>query len=152
MVRPFSNLDGSGQATFGPAHVILVGQHHIGDMHRAFPLDDGTLRMGRQPGLFDPLIALTVAAAATSTIRLGTGVLILPIREPLTLAQQVVSLDHASHGRFDLGIGVGWLREEFEALLGRKVDVVSWRGIEESTNPYRRNHILKHARRMYENG
>ncbi len=42
------------------------------------------------------------------------------------------------------------MREEFEAILGRKVDVVSWRGIQESTNPYRRNHILKHARRVYE--
>lgn len=44
------------------------------------------------------------------------------------------------------------MREAFEALLGRKVDVVSWRGIEQSTNPYRRNHILKHARRLYEQG
>ena len=43
------------------------------------------------------------------------------------------------------------MREEFEAMLGGKVDVVSWRGIEESTNPYHRNHILKHARRVYEN-
>lgn len=42
------------------------------------------------------------------------------------------------------------LREELESLLGRKVDVVSWRGIEQSTNPYRRDHILKHARRVYE--
>jgi predicted nucleotidyltransferase len=44
------------------------------------------------------------------------------------------------------------LREDLEELLGRKVDVVSWRGIEQSTNPYRRDHILKHARRVYENG
>jgi predicted nucleotidyltransferase len=44
------------------------------------------------------------------------------------------------------------MREEFESLLGRKVDVVSWRGIEQSANPYRRNHTLKHARRIYENG
>ncbi len=44
------------------------------------------------------------------------------------------------------------LEEELGKLLGRKVDVVSWRGIEQSTNPYRRNHILKHARQVYENG
>lgn len=44
------------------------------------------------------------------------------------------------------------MREELETLLGRKVDVVSWRGIEQSANPYRRNHILKHARRVYEHG
>jgi hypothetical protein len=41
------------------------------------------------------------------------------------------------------------LKEELEALLGRGVDVVDWRGIEQSTNPYRRNHILKHARSLY---
>ncbi len=106
-----------------PEHVVFVN-----DAKSTYPY--GTLRMGRQPGLFDPLIALTVAAAATSTIRLGTGVLILPIREPLTLAQQVVSLDHASHGRFDLGIGVGWLREEFEALS------VPWEHRGERTDEY----------------
>lgn len=43
------------------------------------------------------------------------------------------------------------MEEELAKLLGRKVDVVSWRGIEASKNPYRRNHILKHARRVYEN-
>jgi hypothetical protein len=44
------------------------------------------------------------------------------------------------------------MEEEIGKLLGRKVDVVSWRGIERSKNPYRRNHILRHARRVYENG
>ena len=43
------------------------------------------------------------------------------------------------------------MREELEALLGRKVDVVSWRGVEQSRNPYRRNHILTHAQRVYAN-
>ena len=41
------------------------------------------------------------------------------------------------------------IKEELEAILGRKVDVVDWGGIEQSTNPYRRNHILKHARTLY---
>ena len=44
------------------------------------------------------------------------------------------------------------MREELQSLLGLPVDVVSWRGIEQSANPYRRNHILKHARRVYEHG
>ncbi len=44
------------------------------------------------------------------------------------------------------------MEEELAELIGRKVDVVSWRGIEESTNPVRRGHILKHARRIYEQG
>jgi probable F420-dependent oxidoreductase len=77
---------------------------------------DGSMNFGRRPGVYDPLIALTVAATATERIRLGTGVLILPEHEPVALAQRVVALDHASAGRFDLGIGTGWLREEFEAL------------------------------------
>ena len=76
----------------------------------------GELHLGRQPGVFDPLIGLTVAAAVTERIRLGTSVLILPERHPVVLAQEVVALDHASAGRVDLGVGVGWLQEEFEAL------------------------------------
>ena len=44
------------------------------------------------------------------------------------------------------------MKEELERLLGRKVDVVSWNAVERSRNPYRRNHILKHARRVYEQG
>jgi probable F420-dependent oxidoreductase len=88
----------------------------------------GSLPLGSRPGTYDPLVAIAVAAGVTSRIRLGTGVLILPQREPLTVAQQVVALDHASDGRVDLGIGVGWLREEFEALglswagRGRRTD------------------------------
>ncbi|MGI9597782.1 MAG: LLM class F420-dependent oxidoreductase [Acidimicrobiales bacterium] len=76
---------------------------------------------GKMPGdssapLPDPLIWLSFAAAHTSTIRLATGILILPERNPLVLAKSVASLDVLSGGRLDLGIGVGWLQEEFEAL------------------------------------
>jgi probable F420-dependent oxidoreductase len=76
---------------------------------------------GKMPGdpstpLPDPLIWLSFAAAATSTIRLATGILILPERNPVVLAKAVATLDVLSGGRFDLGIGVGWLKEEFEAL------------------------------------
>jgi probable F420-dependent oxidoreductase len=92
-----------------PEHVVFVQ-----DARSQYPY--GTLAMGKRPGVYDPLVAMTVAAGVTSRVRLGTGVLILPQREPLTLAQQVVALDHASGGRVDLGIGVGWLREEFDAL------------------------------------
>jgi len=92
-----------------PEHVVFVE-----GARSQYPY--GTLAMGKRPGVYDPLIAMTVAAGVTSRVRLGTGVLILPQREPLTLAQQVVAVDHASGGRVDLGIGVGWLREEFEAL------------------------------------
>ena len=64
----------------------------------------------------DPLIWLAFVAAATTTLRLGTGILILPQRNPLILAKEVATLDRLSGGRVELGIGVGWLREEFDAL------------------------------------
>ena len=64
----------------------------------------------------DPLIALSFVAAATERIRLGTGVNILTQANPLYLAKQASSLDHLSGGRLTLGLGVGWLKEEFDAL------------------------------------
>lgn len=64
----------------------------------------------------DPLIWLSYVAGATSRIRLATGILILPQHNPVITAKQVASLDHLSGGRMILGIGVGWLKEEFEAL------------------------------------
>lgn len=76
---------------------------------------------GRLPGdrtvsLPDPLIWMAAAMAVTSKLRFMTGVIILPLRHPLVLAKQVATLDHMSGGRIELGIGVGWLKEEFEAL------------------------------------
>lgn len=64
----------------------------------------------------DPLIWLSYVAARTSRIKLGTGILILPQRNPLIVAKELASLDALSGGRMLLGIGVGWLAEEFEAL------------------------------------
>jgi len=64
----------------------------------------------------DPLLALTYAAAVTTTLRLATGILILPQRHPLYVAKEVATLDVLSNGRVILGIGVGWLEEEFRAL------------------------------------
>jgi probable F420-dependent oxidoreductase len=64
----------------------------------------------------DPLIWLTWVGAATSRIRLATGILLLPQRQPLVVAKAAATLDVLSGGRLDLGVGIGWLREEFEAL------------------------------------
>lgn len=64
----------------------------------------------------DPLIWLTWAAAHTSTLLLGTGILIATQRNPLITAKEVATLDVLSGGRVRLGVGVGWLREEFDAL------------------------------------
>src|SRR2546427_3294240 len=76
---------------------------------------------GKIPGpenipLPDPLLALTFAAAVTTKLRLATGILLLPQRHPIYVAKEVATLDVLSNGRAILGIGVGWLREEFEAL------------------------------------
>ena len=64
----------------------------------------------------DPLIWMTYMAAVTSTIKFGTAVLILPQHSPVVTAKQVATLDHLSGGRVLLGIGVGWMREEFDAI------------------------------------
>ncbi|MCH8089842.1 MAG: LLM class flavin-dependent oxidoreductase, partial [Chloroflexi bacterium] len=66
----------------------------------------------------DPLIGLTVAASATKTLRLGTGVLLIPEHHPIDLAKRISSLDFYSNGRFILGVGAGWQPEESTALGG----------------------------------
>jgi probable F420-dependent oxidoreductase len=76
---------------------------------------------GRMPGgedspIPDPLIWLTYLAARTSTVKLGTGILILPQRNPLVVAKELATLDQLSGGRLLLGVGAGWLEEEFDAL------------------------------------
>jgi probable F420-dependent oxidoreductase len=64
--------------------------------------------------LLDPFVALAAVAAATSTIRLGTGICLLIERDPITTAKEVASLDFISGGRFEFGIGGGWNLEEME--------------------------------------
>jgi probable F420-dependent oxidoreductase len=77
---------------------------------------------GKIPGvredtsLPDPQIWLAYVAARTAKIKLATGILILPQHNPVICAKQIATLDHMSDGRVILGIGVGWLKEEFEAL------------------------------------
>ncbi len=66
----------------------------------------------------DPYIALARASGATTTIKLGTGITLVPERNPLLLAKEIASLDRYSGGRFIFGIGTGWLREETEIMGG----------------------------------
>ena len=77
---------------------------------------DGKMGVTPETPFVDPLIALTLVAAHTEKVRLGTGVNILPQVSPLLLAKQAASLDVVSGGRFMLGVGIGWLKEEFEAM------------------------------------
>lgn len=87
------------------------------DYQSKYPYDKSG-KMGADPAtnFVDPLIALTAIASNTTTLRLGTGVNILSQANPLYLAKQAASLDMLSNGRFMLGVGIGWLREEFDAL------------------------------------
>jgi len=76
----------------------------------------GKLPGGPESKMPDPLIWIAFVGGVTTRLRFMTGVLILPQRNPLVLAKEVATLDHLTGGRLSLGIGVGWLREEFDAL------------------------------------
>jgi probable F420-dependent oxidoreductase len=93
-------------------HVVIpVGYQSV------YPYDpSGKIPAPEQLPIPDPLLSLTYAAAVTKTLRLATGILILPQRHPIYVAKEVATLDVLSRGRVILGIGVGWLAEEFAAL------------------------------------
>lgn len=91
-------------ASAHPTHGQSGHQHHAG------PIVDPATE------LLDPLVALGAAAAFTTRIRLATGIYLLPLRHPLVTARAAATLHDVSGGRFRLGVGAGWLREEFEAL------------------------------------
>jgi len=80
------------------------------------------------PNFWDPVLTLTWAAACTSRVKLGTSVLVLPMRHPLPLAKELATLQNLSQGRLILGAGVGWMEAEFNALgvpfnqRGRRMD------------------------------
>lgn len=71
------------------------------------------------PNYYEPLITLAAAARATERILLITGLVVLPLRDPMLLAKQLCTLDQISNGRFALGVGLGAYREEFNALRPR---------------------------------
>jgi len=99
---------------------LWVGEHVLlfDEYASQYPYaEDGRL-IGLAPehGLLDPFLALGFAAAVTSRIRLATGVCIVPQRNPVYTAKEVATLDWLSNGRVTLGVGVGWLEEEFRNL------------------------------------
>ncbi len=118
-------LDGAGMATlarvaedvgvesFWTFEHVMVPNHYAS----VYPYS----RSGKMPVLpetpfVDPLITLAHLAGVTSTLKLATGVNIMPQANPLLLAKQVASLDHLSGGRLILGLGAGWLEEEYGAM------------------------------------
>lgn len=100
------------ESVWGGEHVVIPAK-----IESRYPYTkDGKLRAGPEKPILDPLIWLAYVAAAAPTLRLGTCILILPQRNPLVLAKELATLDVLSGGRVELGIGVGWMREEFDAL------------------------------------
>ncbi len=93
-------------------HVVLFPEY---DSHYPYA-EDGRIPAPSGSGLLEPLVTLTYLAARTSTVRLGTAMLLLPQRNPVYVAKEVSTVDWLSGGRVDLGVGVGWLAEEFEAV------------------------------------
>src|SRR5262249_21335608 len=76
----------------------------------------GELLYAAEDGFLEALSTLAVVAGATSRISLGTSALVLPTRHPLLLAKSIATLDVLSEGRIVLAVGIGWWREEYEAL------------------------------------
>jgi probable F420-dependent oxidoreductase len=110
---------------------IWVGEHVVlfEEYASAYPYaDDGKIPAPPGTGLLEPLATLTYLAAHTRTVRLGTAMVLLPQRNPVYTAKEVATLDWLSGGRVDLGVGVGWLEEEFRAVnvswphRGRRTD------------------------------
>ncbi|HEX6445626.1 MAG TPA: LLM class flavin-dependent oxidoreductase [Streptosporangiales bacterium] len=92
------------------------GNDHLNTM--AFVRDAWT----DPPDYFEPLLILSHIAAKTSVVRLATGIMVLPMREPVLLAKQVATLDQLSGGRLTLGVAVGGYRDEFEGVLPHRAD------------------------------
>ena len=79
------------------------------------------LHPGAVPNFYEPIVTLATIAGATTRIGLGTALTVLPMRDPVYLAKEALTLDRMSGGRFVLGVGLGAYREEFSAWGGSKV-------------------------------
>jgi probable F420-dependent oxidoreductase len=130
-LRTFSDEDIDSRAMLETAQAmdaagvdrVVVSDHLVlGENLDAYanPAIGGTAG-GRQPtgpdgNWLEPLVFLTAVAATTTRIRLGTAILLAALRRPAVLAKQLATMDVLSGGRVDLGVGVGWQREEYEAV------------------------------------
>jgi probable F420-dependent oxidoreductase len=107
------------EAEARPVRTIWVGEHVVtfeSYLSRYPYAESGEMPMPPGSGLLEPFTALAFLAGLTSRVRLGTAMCLLPQRNPVYTAKEVATLDWLSSGRVDLGIGVGWLREEFESV------------------------------------
>ena len=102
---------------WAPEHVVFFPEYAS-----KYPYSGDGKLPGDPDGVLEPYTVLTFMAAHTSRLRLGTGICLVPQRHPVYTAKQVADVDYLSGGRVDFGVGIGWLREEFEALG------VPWKG------------------------
>jgi probable F420-dependent oxidoreductase len=116
---------------------LWIPEHPVVPVQRTTPFPAS--RDGKMPEHYmqwaDPFIALTVAATVTKTLKLGTGICLLPERDPLITAKVVASLDLFSGGRVILGVGAGWLKEETE-VMGTRFGA-RWKRLRESVEAMR---------------
>jgi probable F420-dependent oxidoreductase len=97
---------------------VWVAEHLVfpTEIHSRYPYSAaGVPPINPATPLLDPLLVLMQVAALTERIRLGTNVYILPLRHPLAVARMALTLDVLSNGRLTFGVGLGWLKEEFDA-------------------------------------
>ena len=102
------------ESLFVPEHPIIPA-----DMKTPWPGGKDGVLPDWYKRTIDPFVGLAAAAGATKKLKLGTGICLVPERDPLYTAKEVATLDHVSNGRFLFGIGAGWLKEESDVF---KVD------------------------------
>jgi probable F420-dependent oxidoreductase len=96
---------------WAPEHVVLLDRYAS-----RYPYSAGDFPMPIETPFGDPFTTLAYAAACTKTIRLATGICLVPEHNPVALAKTVATVDRLSGGRMILGAGIGWLEEEFQAI------------------------------------
>ena len=133
-VLTFVTDEGIGPAELGTAleqrgfESLFVAEHTHIPVNTKTPYPSGGPIPRKYYRPLDPFVSLAAAAVATETLILGTGIALIPERDPIVTAKEVASLDLVSTGRFRLGVGVGWLREEVAnhgvdpAVRGRVTD------------------------------
>jgi probable F420-dependent oxidoreductase len=98
---------------------VWVHDHLVmpAEITAAYPYNDsGVAGFAWRQDIYDPIAMMSAVAAVTERVEIGTSVLIVPYRNPVILAKMLATLDNLAAGRLRLGVGVGWMREEFDAL------------------------------------
>lgn len=100
-------------------HSLWVAEHVVlfDDYASKYPYaEDGRIPAGGENGILEPFTSLAFLAGVTRSVRLGTGICLVPQRNPVYTAKEAANVDWLSGGRLDFGVGVGWLAEEFRAV------------------------------------